>query len=220
MGRSLTIAIVMAVCLTSTGCGFLEHLLGVPEAAPPLGESILGDAGTLVDRGLIGNYEPPAGRCMPSETDEPCDDLGVAVDQLAGIWVEAEYGSTAIHIDSDGWVRQVDLAAVIDGEPLPAGIPRRLYNVGQVTVSPDGNVTIEASLSVPGYAATGQGTGYLDSSLNAIFGMTVQGKMTVLGQTSDVYLPGIVWFRWDPETGTFPFMDNLDGYDVVADVAQ
>ncbi len=226
MGRSLTIAVVLAASLASAGCGFVEHLLGVPEAAPPLGESILNDAGSLVDRGLIGGYPPPAGQCMPSETDQTCDDTGnghanaVAVEQLAGIWVEAEYGSTAIHIDSDGWIRQVDLAAVIAGEPLPAGIPQRLYNAGQVSASADGYVTIETSLSVPGYSASGQATGYLDSSLNAIFGITLQGEMTVLGQTSDLYLPSIVLLRWDPETGTFPFMETLPEYEVTEDAAQ
>jgi hypothetical protein len=224
MGRPLIISLILTALFGATGCGFMDHLLGVPEAAPPLGESILSDAATLVDKGLVDGYTPPAGQCIPSETDQPCDDTGdalpVQVDQLAGIWVEAAYGSSAVHIDPDGSIRQVDLAQMIAGHPLPAGIPRTLYNVGQVTVSPYGDVTVEASLSVPGFAAAGTGTGYLDSSLNAIFGMAIQGQMTVLGQTTELYIPGVVWFRWDPETGEFPFMDKLYWLEAAQTTAQ
>lgn len=224
MGRPLIIGLVSAVALGSAGCGFMQHLLGVPEAAPPLGESILSDAATIFDKGLIDGYAPPVGQCIPSETDRACDDAGdaqpVAADQLAGIWVEVQYGSTAVHIDPDGSIRQVDLADMIAGQPLAAGIPRKLYNVGQVTTSSHGEVTFDAGLSIPGFSAAGTGTGYLDSSLNAIFGMTIKGTMTVVGQTSDLYLPNIVWFRWDPDTGEFPFMEKLYWLDAVQTAGQ
>jgi hypothetical protein len=221
MARLLGIAFVLAVALGSTGCGFMEHFLGVPEAAPPLGDSVLGGTGALFAQGLLGRLMPgDSGQCIPSETDGSCNDTGggqqpaVTTDQLAGIWVEGLYGAAAVHVDSTGSIRQVDLAEIIAGEPLPAGIPRRMFNVGQLDLSPDGTVTIQADLSVAGFSAVGQGTGYLDASLDAIYGITIQGEMTVLGQTTEVNVPNSVWLRWDPETGTFPYLNSPDWVNV------
>jgi hypothetical protein len=221
MARLLTIALLLAISVGSAGCGFMEHILGVPEAAPPLGESLLGAVGVLFDQGLLGRLPPSdAGQCIPTGTDQPCYDTGdgqqtsVTIDQLAGIWVEGLYGAAAVHIDSTGSIRQIDLAEVIAGEPLPAGVPRRLFNVGQVDLSPDGNVTIQADLSVGGFSAAAQGYGYLDASLDAIYGLSIEGKMTVLGQTTDVSVPDSVWLRWDPQTGTFPYLNSPDWVNV------
>lgn len=214
MGRIVASVILLTASFGAAGCGFVEHLLGVPEAAPPLGEGLVDDVETLIDHGLSGDSSEPAGQCIPSETDEPCDDTvdeetpAVTVDLLAGIWVEAAYGSAAVHIGLDGSVRQLDLADVIAGAPLPAGVPRTLFHVGQLTILPDGNIGIDADLSLAGFSATGEGSGYIDPSLNAILGMTLYGNMTVLGAKSDLYIPDTVWLRWDPLTGEFPYFDH------------
>ena len=214
MGRIVATVILLTASFGAAGCGFVEHILGVPEAAPPLGQGLVDDVETLIDHGLSGDSSEPAGQCIPSETDEPCDDTvyeetpAVPVDLLAGIWVEAAYGSAAVHIGLDGSVRQVDLADVIAGAPLPAGVPRTLFRVGQLTTWPDGSVGVDANLSVAGFSVAGEGSGYIDPSLNAILGMTLYGNMTVLGAKSDLYIPDTVWLRWDPLTGTFPYLND------------
>jgi len=206
--------IVLTVFLSCAGCGYFEHLVGSPEAAPPLGEGLISDGDGLIDHGLTGDSTEPAGQSIPSETDGSCDDVAgeespaVSVDMLAGIWVEAMFGSAAVHIDLDGSIRQVDLADVIAGQPLPVGVPRTLFNVGHMTTLPDGSVSIEAGLSLGGFSASGGGIGYIDPLLDAIYGMTLSGKMTVLGARSNLYLPDIMWLRWDPLTGEFPYFDN------------
>lgn len=215
MRRLLGIALVFAALFGSSGCGFMDHLLGVPEAAPALGTALpIGPEAFFNHR--LHDTEP--GRCIPpdllgSDWTE-CDDTAepepepVPVEQLAGIWVEASYGAAAIHVDPVGLIYQVDLADVIAGKPLPSVIPNTLFNVGQLTTSADGLVTADVDIALAGFSVTAQGVGFIDVSLNAIYNMNIEGTMTILGEASAEYVPYVVWLRWDPVTDSFPFLSN------------
>ena len=200
----------LAIIGTACGCadlqGVLDHLMGAPEAAPPLGTSFLDSfAGFLlpsdgrpIPPDINGGREPNANDVGVSQSPlEPAQ--GAVQADLAGIWVHA-MGYGAIHVDEAGRVYQVDLADSIDGTPVPDIVPRTLFDVGAATVTDDGRVQGDMSVSLFGLSASGALTGMLDSTRNIVYAVTLD--MTVeRGNGPEQGVDHSPWLRWDPQTG-------------------
>jgi hypothetical protein len=139
--------------------------------------------------------------------------IGATEADLAGIWVEAESGAAAVHVDASGWVYQIDLSEMRNGEPLPPGIPNPIFNLGRLAVDSDGRVTGELGVSLPGFSVSGSLNGVLGGTLDIITDVAMDGSVVVLDQTYQGRVDDMqVWLRWDPQTGTFPFVENARSF--------
>jgi len=186
--------------------GVLDHLVGAPESAPPLGESFLGvHAG--IGLAADGRPIPPDinGGRTPTVNDvgtagrvlQPAQ--GATIADLAGVWVHAA-GYGAVHIDESGRIYQVDIAETLRGEPLPPLLPRTLFNVGSAGVAPDGRIEARASISLFGLSACGTVTGTLDSTRTIIYDV-VADLTADRGNGPEHAVDFLPWLRWDPQTG-------------------
>jgi len=201
------------LCGCGEVCAVLNHLVGVPEAVPPLGELMADLASALIS----GFYAAPAysdggldgggyGYWFPELTPA----IGASQADLAGIWVHGD-GLAAVHIDESGWVYQIDRAEDFGGNTLPAGlplIPMTLFNVGSATVQPDGSVQADLSASLLGLRASANVTGTLDSTFNVIYGVTSELTFD-MGQDPETGVDFAPWFRWNPETGILVILEPM-----------
>jgi hypothetical protein len=215
-----TVVLMMPVCLT--GCGVLQHLIGFPEPAPPLGSGLMEPFSLDWWYASFPSDEFPTQRIPPPSwafwdyylyqaSAQPA--IGATEADLAGIWVEAVSGAFAVHVDAGGWIYQVDLSDMVGGEPLPPEIPRIVFNAGRLMVNPDGGITGELAVSLPGFSGSGTLSGVLGHSLDIITDVVMDESVVVQDQTSNGRVDDMwVWLRWDPQTGTFPFVENARSF--------
>ena len=205
--RFLSIVLVTLILLGACGCGtiigMLNHLAGNPEAAPPLGESL--SVGRFVDDAHESNssYGSYFGNDELHTVVSPAVDATIA--DLAGTWIQAE-GIAAVHIDNSGRVFQVDLAQDFRQYLEMDNLPLTIYNVGTATISPDGVMQANLTVSIFPISASGTASGTLDSTHNVLYGMSVEATITD-GSSSYSDYDYSSWLRWDPQTGVLA-IDN------------
>jgi hypothetical protein len=207
-GRGLTrlasVVIIGAICGCADLYGVFTHVVGTPEAAPPLGEAFFG---SFAPYGFASDGRPiPAdinGGRPPNVNDvggsysvlRPAQNATAG--DLAGTWVHAA-GYGAMHIDEAGQVYQADVADSIGSHAVPEIVPRTLFNVGSASVMAEGRVDVEAGLSLFGLSAAASMGGTLDSTHNVIYG--VISDMTVdRGDGPEHGTDYLPWLRWDPQ---------------------
>ena len=133
--------------------------------------------------------------------------IGATVADLAGVWVLND-GYVAVYIDEMGKMYRLEIASEIDEVTLPPIVPRVFSNVGTVTVDNEGDINGNFAVTIFGLAADGAMTGTLDEGLNIIYAAEtvliydIGGGQQSLQNNSS-------WYRWDPESATFPALDQL-----------
>lgn len=183
--------LLVTICLGTGGCflfGGPNNLVGQPEPAPPLQRVLPG----------LSDVKLEASDGLPSISAAQ----NAARADLAGIWIHAG-GFGAVHISTDGIIFQVDLADVLNGEPVPDLIPRTFFNAGTANVASNGLTTANINISLAGLSATVSMRGTLDATHNIIFAVNTVTTLN-LGSGPDVSHDDTPWFRWDPATGRFP----------------
>lgn len=183
-----------------TGCGvFFVQVAPPPGTPPPLGDPVAGSSGQLAADNLGAGFGDPRQSLTPA--------IGATAADLAGVWVLND-GYVAVYIDEMGKMYRLEIASNIDEVTIPPFVPRVFSNVGTVTIDNDGDIIGNFAVTIFGLAADGVMTGTLDESLNIIYDAdttiiyNIGGGQQSLENNSS-------WYRWDPESATFPALEKL-----------
>lgn len=182
------------------GCGvFFVQVAPPPGTPPPLGEPVAQPSGQLAADNLGAGFGDPRRSLTPA--------IGATAADLAGVWVLND-GYVAVYIDEMGKMYRLEIASNIDEVTIPPFVPRVFSNVGTVTIDNDGDIIGNFAVTIFGLAADGVMTGTLDESLNIIYDAdttiiyNIGGGQQSLENNSS-------WYRWDPESATFPALEKL-----------